>query len=424
MKTLVFFSVRKWNQGQPWNSKQDAAYTDEPAVSSGLSTALKVHMTRMQDAQGNSLVDILGEIVSNATKPVEITVAGHSLGGTISPLLGLSLLDCQSEWDSNNMATIKVASVAGMSPGNEAFTEYYQCKLGDRTERIWCDKDIVPYMSTINGLSTMPTLYAPEISNNILISSFLEIMLQGTQHHKYTPISKTIAYSGRFEPSKVSEQINQNEILKTYIVTQCSTLIYLIWLQHLERIPFMPNIVEDKFHELAEEFSKLFAEIITKMLGGAARVDQELENVFAYLVNSVSTIPIVGVLKQFNRNLLSTTSVFGLIDYYLQFSYQHTKQYVDYFGFSEFNFLRLQITDQINQDLEKENVRKQKPNTVVVEYGKAKEDDIKDLLNGEGKLLNNISDVVAELKLSGTVEQNAQPLLVIIEKKKDRGLFG
>ncbi|NER02192.1 MAG: hypothetical protein F6K17_05865, partial [Okeania sp. SIO3C4] len=134
-----FFSVKKWNEGQPWNSKKDAASTDEPAISSGLSTAVEVHMTRMQDAEGNFIVDILRGIVSNATKPVEITVAGHSLGGTISPLLGLSLFDCQSEWDSNNKATIKVVSVAGMSPGNEAFAEYYQSKLGDRTERIWCD---------------------------------------------------------------------------------------------------------------------------------------------------------------------------------------------------------------------------------------------------------------------------------------------
>ncbi|NER04199.1 MAG: hypothetical protein F6K17_17060, partial [Okeania sp. SIO3C4] len=353
-------------------------------------------------------------------------VAGHSLGGTISPLLGLSLYDCQSEWDKDNKATIKVVSVAGMSPGNEAFAEYYQSKLGDRTERIWCDKDIVPYMSTVNGLSTIPTLYAPKISNNILVSALFNTMQLVTQQHKYTPISQTPGYSGSFEPSKLSQKINENEFLKAYLITECSTLIYLIWLQKLENIPFMPSVVEDKFEELAEEFSKLFAEVITKMLGVGAIVDQELENIFDYLVNSVSTIPVVGALKQFNRNLLSTASLFGLIDYYLQFSYQHTQQYVNYFGFSEFDLLRLQITAKINEGCEEENARKQKPNTVVVEYGKAKDDDIKDLLNGEGKLLNNISDVVVGLKLSGTVEQNVQPLLFIIEKEKekDRGFCG
>ncbi len=419
-----FFSVKKWNEGKPWNSKKSAAYTDEPAVSEGLSIALDIHMTKMRDSEGNVLVDILREIVKNATKPVEITVAGHSLGGTITPLLGLSLLECQSEWDSNNNATIKVVSVAGMSPGNEAFAKYYQSKIGDRTERIWCEKDIVPYMSTINGLNSMPDLYSPEISNNILISSILEIMEEGTEHHKYTPICKTPAYGGKFDPSQLVEEINKNEMLKRYVVTQCSTLLYLIWMRQLEMIPFMPSIVEDKFKELEEEFSEIFAKVITAVLGGVANVDEDLENIFGHLVNSVSTIPIVGVLSQFNRNLLSTASIFGLIDYYLQFSYQHTKQYVDYFGFWELNQLRLEITAQINEEFEEQNIRKQEANTVLVEYGKAKKDDIKDLFNGGGKLFDNISDVVAQLKRSGEVGENVQPLLFIIEKEKERGLFG
>ena len=51
--------------------------------------------------------------------------------------------------------------------------------------------------------------------------------------------------------------------------------------------------------------------------------------------------------------------------------------------------------------------KKQEANTILLNYGKAKNDDIKDLYRGEGKLLDGISDVVAELKQSGDVEKNA-----------------
>ncbi|MDJ0515251.1 MAG: hypothetical protein QNJ74_03000 [Trichodesmium sp. MO_231.B1] len=417
-----FFYVQKWNEGKPWNSKKSAAYTDEPAVPSGLSLALEIQMVRMKDSEGNVLVDILREIVSKATKPVEITVAGHSLAGAIAPMLGLSLLDCQSEWDSKNIVTIKVASLAGITPGNEAFAKYYQKKLGDRTQRILCDKDIIPYLATIDGFDITPNLYAPEISNNVLISRTFKIIEKGTEQQKFTPISNTPAYPGNVDSSILSEDINQNEILKQIVATECSKLIYLVWLEQLEMIPFMPNFVEDKFQELEEELSQRLGKVITKILGGASNVDEELENIFTHLVNSVSTVPIVGVLSQFDRNLLSTTSIFGLINYFIQMTYQHTKQYVDHFGISDFASLEVQITAQIYEKLRKQNVSQQKANTVVIEYGKAKKEDIKDLFNGEGKLLNNISDVVAQLKLSGSVEENVQPLLFIIEKEKDKGI--
>ncbi len=194
-QVLKFDSVQQWKKGKPWESKKDRSSTDEPAVSSGLSLALQIHMERMEDSQGKLLVDFLKEITNKATKPVEITVAGHSLGGTIAPLLGLSLLDRQSEWDSNNgnndMATVKVVSVAGMNPGNEAFAEYYRSKLGDRTERVCCDIDPIPYMGT-EDIDKISSLYKniegvseeDDIAKNFLVRRFSEKMERLTKKHK------------------------------------------------------------------------------------------------------------------------------------------------------------------------------------------------------------------------------------------------
>ena len=62
---------------------------------------------------------------------------------------------------------------------------------------------------------------------------------------------------------------------------------------------------------------------------------------------------------------------------------------------------------------------KQEANTIILEFGSAKKDDIADLKHGEGKLFNKISKTIDSLKKSGDVEENAQPVVVIVTKKSD-----
>jgi hypothetical protein len=62
----------------------------------------------------------------------------------------------------------------------------------------------------------------------------------------------------------------------------------------------------------------------------------------------------------------------------------------------------------------------QKENTVIIEISSADSDDIKDLRDGEGKLFKKIAKSVEELKESGEVSENAQPIIVIVKKKSDK----
>ncbi|AOY80808.1 hypothetical protein BJP36_13690 [Moorena producens JHB] len=62
----------------------------------------------------------------------------------------------------------------------------------------------------------------------------------------------------------------------------------------------------------------------------------------------------------------------------------------------------------------------QKENTIILEMGSAKKDDIKDLQYGEGKLFKKIAKVISELKESGEVGEDAQPVIVVVKKKSEK----
>ncbi len=61
----------------------------------------------------------------------------------------------------------------------------------------------------------------------------------------------------------------------------------------------------------------------------------------------------------------------------------------------------------------------QTANTIILEMPAAKKDDIEDLKNGEGKLFKKLSKTIEELKEAGHVDENVQPIIVIVPRKED-----
>ena len=59
----------------------------------------------------------------------------------------------------------------------------------------------------------------------------------------------------------------------------------------------------------------------------------------------------------------------------------------------------------------------QTANTIILEMA-GKSDDIKDLRYGEGKLFKKIEKAIDSLKEEGHVGENAQPIIVVVKKKK------
>ncbi len=55
---------------------------------------------------------------------------------------------------------------------------------------------------------------------------------------------------------------------------------------------------------------------------------------------------------------------------------------------------------------------------VIVDLGKHARKDIKQLREGRGKLIDEITNCVAELKQAGTVAADAQTVVVIVRQKR------
>ncbi|NET45422.1 hypothetical protein [Okeania sp. SIO2B3] len=62
----------------------------------------------------------------------------------------------------------------------------------------------------------------------------------------------------------------------------------------------------------------------------------------------------------------------------------------------------------------------QQANTIILEMTGADKDDIYDFRRGEGKIFRRIRSMIEQLKEQGEVDENAQPVIAIVQKKKDK----
>ncbi|NES07186.1 MAG: hypothetical protein F6K22_32945, partial [Okeania sp. SIO2F4] len=295
---LSIFKTRSWNKGEPWSKdiRDQTSKSDRAAISSGASRGLKIHLTKMQGARGELLLDFLKkeiktlvdskkkeieklietevkkteerankerensneetrsgfdpgieigetiegikeimeflpdknrsdvlyildlddrklekiatiqrrggvgfdkEVIKGLKKQlksvkqkirdvlkVEITVAGHSLGGGLAEIVALALKERQKDWDKYKVCTIKVVSV-----GNPCFTNdkcvdrYKDNKLDREAYRFWCNMDMIHYFTT--NTRKLATIYEPDISGNILIDTLTNILCQSVKQNKY-----------------------------------------------------------------------------------------------------------------------------------------------------------------------------------------------------------------------------------------------
>ena len=63
------------------------------------------------------------------------------------------------------------------------------------------------------------------------------------------------------------------------------------------------------------------------------------------------------------------------------------------------------------------------PAPIVIDLGKKKRKQVKQLKKGEGKLVQTIDEVLAGLRAKGQVDANAQPIIVVVEKRERGGRF-
>jgi hypothetical protein len=145
-----------------------------PSISSATALGVNNLLGMIDTIQGTNqdLVSFLGALPTATTQAAQISFAGHSLAGALSPTLALALFNpnggklSQADWQ-----TVAVYPTAGATPGNADFATFFSAvlppvaatssKLPYQTwnQDTWNTIDVVPHAWEIATLSQIPTLY-------------------------------------------------------------------------------------------------------------------------------------------------------------------------------------------------------------------------------------------------------------------------
>jgi hypothetical protein len=156
-----------------WDSP--AGGSENAMISSGTSTGLN-KLLGMQDS-GVTLMDFLQTTFGTCTTQTQLAVTGHSLGGALSSVLALYVNERINDWNPANSVIVSALPSAGASPGNKAFSDYFNQAIGLRTLRFWNKLDPVPHGWQPDMVEEMPFLYYPYLKPGPLLQATTAMVL-------------------------------------------------------------------------------------------------------------------------------------------------------------------------------------------------------------------------------------------------------
>jgi hypothetical protein len=122
---------------------------------------------------------------SRSDKIKSITIAGHSLGGALSPVFALYLYQMFAK---DSKIPVNCNPVAGPTPGDIVFAGYYDNQLGATTTRVWNSNDVVPHAWNYMLMQDIEALYFPSPACPPEVHDFVEKYRAETQHNNYTHV--------------------------------------------------------------------------------------------------------------------------------------------------------------------------------------------------------------------------------------------
>jgi len=159
------FSQAYWDdasQDSPFGDMVDWPGAPGAKIAKGTNTAFG-NLRALRDTHGCSLQDIVRTLPANAS----VTVTGHSLGGTLTPLIALQLAETFPQ------LTIQASSFAGMTPGNSAFAALFGSgtKLEGCVRRVFNTLDTVAY--GWDKVYATHDFYSPAPKGGVIVSAML-----------------------------------------------------------------------------------------------------------------------------------------------------------------------------------------------------------------------------------------------------------
>lgn len=134
-----------------------------------------------------------------------IAVVGHSLGGALAPALALWLKETEAAWGGARVP-ISVTTLAGATPGDTVFADYYDRILGAATDRLFNPYDIVPLAWNPDTMRTIPGLYTNAgIDANWLEKLLISSAIRSVSGMDYRQILRSApSLDGTIQPSERS----------------------------------------------------------------------------------------------------------------------------------------------------------------------------------------------------------------------------
>lgn len=171
----------------PWELPVGKTLGSPAAISRATSDALGILLHKLVPTPGQPGAGLALEafLAQRTDTGLRISITGHSLAGALAPTLALWLEQRQGlagGWDAEREARLAVVAFAGATPGNTAFAELFDARLGDACLRIHNELDIVPHAWDAAGMGSVLTLYASGGISPNLIERLLIAGIQRTVH--------------------------------------------------------------------------------------------------------------------------------------------------------------------------------------------------------------------------------------------------
>lgn len=148
---LEDFNVKK---KLPWDGFDDKKGNITAATMTGL-TILKAMSEIGKERSVRAFLDDAADSLSG----INVWVTGHSLGGALAPVYALHLNNTMKSTDVN----VHCLAVAGATPGDKQFADYYESVLGNSTTRVWNTRDLVPHGYETDMLEKVPEMYGDSV---------------------------------------------------------------------------------------------------------------------------------------------------------------------------------------------------------------------------------------------------------------------
>lgn len=192
------FSSAYWedgNQDSPFGDMVDWPGAAGAKISGGTNEGFS-NLLELKDAKGISLERAVANLPSDAS----VTVTGHSLGGTLTPVLALKLVGNEPE------RAVFATSYAGMTPGNSEFAALFGAgtALDAKIRRVYNTIDSVGYgWDRVFATHTFfdPAPKGGDVVSAMLLATEARLKLGG---YDYTAIGEPVPLKGVVRPPEIS----------------------------------------------------------------------------------------------------------------------------------------------------------------------------------------------------------------------------